>query len=77
MDTNDFVILNTGVDTRVDRNSGTGSAPDITIVHSSLERCSWKVGKEMVSDHNLIITTTSCKREADKNQQGIRGNGGK
>ena len=63
-DTNDFVILNTGVDTKVDRNRGTGSAPDITIVHSSLvERCSWKVTKEMGSDHNLTITTISCKRE--------------
>ena len=64
-DTNDFVILNSGVDTRVDRNSGTGGAPDITIVHSSLvERCSWKVAKGMGSDHNLIITTIiSCKRE--------------
>ena len=51
-----MIPINNGLPTRTDRTSGKGSAPDLTMIHSSLlSKCHWDVESNLGADHMPII----------------------
>ena len=51
-----MIPINNGLPTRTGRTSGKGSAPDLTMIHSSLlSKCHWDVESNLGADHMLII----------------------
>ena len=54
-------VLNDGSPTRVNRGTGGGSAPDLTIVHSSLVGSArWEVADSFGSDHSGLLIELDC-----------------
>ena len=55
---NNMIPANDGSPTHDSRSSGTESAPDVTLVHTSMmDKVSWRTVKELSSDHRPIIIT--------------------
>ena len=55
---NNMLAVNDGRPTHDSRSSGTASAPDVTIVHTSMmDRVSWETVSDLSSDHRPIIIT--------------------
>ena len=56
-----MTVLNDGSPTRVNRGTGGGSAPDLTVVHSSLVgRAKWAVSESFGSDHSAMLVELEC-----------------
>ena len=54
-------VLNDGSPTRVNRGTGGGSAPDITVVHSSqMSGATWEVADSFGSDHSGLLVELAC-----------------
>ena len=60
----DYLILNDGSATRMNRTQGTKSSPDITIAKNNIaEKCEWNVRKKLSSDHLPIVIKIKDKRQ--------------
>ena len=56
-----MAVLNDGSPTRVNRGTGGGSAPDLTMVHSSqVGRATWEVTESFGSDHSALLVELEC-----------------
>ena len=56
-----MTVLNDGSPTRVNRGTGGGSAPDLSIVHSSqVGRARWEVTDSFGSDHSGLLVELDC-----------------
>ena len=55
---NGMACMNNGKSTHVSRSSGNESAPDVSLIHSSLlDKVTWETTNELGSDHKPIIIT--------------------
>ena len=63
----DFAVVNDGTATRVNRGTGGGSAPDVSLVHHShLDKIEWSCLECMGSDHLPILIEWECRVESLK-----------
>ena len=64
--------LNSGKPTRYDCN-GKGTAPDVTLVHSSMvSKAEWVIGEDISSDHRPLITTLELDGHRQKETRKLR-----
>ena len=75
----DFGVANDGSVTRVNRGTGGGSTPDVTLAHQSmLNKIEWSCLEDMGSDHLPILLELECGVSAVKQASpGLRWRWGK
>jgi endonuclease/exonuclease/phosphatase family metal-dependent hydrolase len=63
----DFAVVNDGTPTRVNRGTGRGSAPDVSLVHQSqVDKVGWGCLECLGSDHLPILLEWECRVEVLK-----------
>ena len=63
MTDSNFAAANDGTATRINPSNGTGTSPDVTLIHSSqVKNITWRTGCTLSSDHlPILVTLSGCR----------------